>query len=266
MPPQLAPVLNAAVGTTLVYFPRRGFDVWNSRYFLLPFYPRWSETRRGIAAFLKDTALVAPDAGEGTSTSADAKDGGRWNDWVKREDWQVLRNRAALPRAWVVHQARRLPPARAFTRQPQDRFKEILYPGDTLWNEPGQPVYDPRTTAWVEADALPALSAHLPGGRPGGRETVAVHYKGPQRVELQARLERPGLVVLADVDYPGWRLSIDGRPAAVLRVNGLMRGAMVSEGEHRLVYTYEPWSFRVGLIVTTAGLLVATLLWLRGRW
>ena len=263
--PQLAPVLKASVGTTLVYFPRRGIDLWNSRYFILPFYPRWSEPRRGIAAFVTDIELVAPAAGDGTSASADEKDRERWKDWVKREDWQVLRNHNAMPRAWVVHQARRLPPASEFTGVAQDRIKEILYPGDALWSEPGRPVYDPRTTAWVEAEALPALSAHLPGGRPGDRETVTVHYKGPQRVELEARLERPGLVVLADVDYPGWRLSVDGNPAAILRVNGLMRGAVVGEGRHRLHYTYEPWSVRIGLVITAAGLAVATLLWLRGR-
>jgi hypothetical protein len=265
MAPELAPVLKAAAGTTLVYFPRRGFDLWNSRYFILPFYPRWSEPRRGIAAFLADIELVAPSAGDCARTGTGEKDRGPWNDWVKREDWQVLRNRTALPRAWVVHQARRLPPAAGFNGLPPDRIKEILYPGDALWSEPGQPVYDPRTTAWVEADAIPAVSAHLPGGLPGASETVNVQYKGPQRVELEARLDRPGLVVLADVDYPGWRLSIDGRPAAILRVNGLMRGAVVGEGEHRLVYTYEPWSVRVGLIVTLAGLAVATRLWLRGR-
>ena len=60
MTPQLAGVLKATPGATLVYYPRRGFDLWNSRYFLLPFYPRWSEPRRGIAAFLSDFDLVAP--------------------------------------------------------------------------------------------------------------------------------------------------------------------------------------------------------------
>jgi hypothetical protein len=265
MTPDLASALNTTAGTTLVYFPRRGFDLWNSRYFILPFYPRWSDPRRGIAAFLSNIELVAPIARHDPRTDAGGKDVERWNAWVKREDWQVLRNRTALPRAWVVHQARRLPPTSAYTRQPQDRIKEILYPGDELWSESRQPVYDPRTTAWVEADALPTLTAQLPGGRSGASESVNVHYKGPQRVELEARLDRPGLVVLADVDYPGWRLSIDGRPAAILRVNGLMRGAMVGEGKHRLVYTYEPLSVRVGLIITAAGLAVAMLLWLRGR-
>ena len=33
-----------------------------------------------------------------------------------------------------------------------------------------------------------------------------------------------------------------------------MRGALVGEGDHRLLYTYEPWSFRVGMILTAAGL------------
>ena len=118
---------------------------------------------------------------------------------------------------------RRLPPADAFTRlPPQDRI-EVLYPGDAFWGEPGQPVHDPRATAWVEADELPALSEHLPGGRSSDRERVTVRYQGPQRVE-PGPPRAPGLVVLADVDYPGWRLSIDGRTARILRVNGLMRG------------------------------------------
>ncbi len=57
---------------------------------------------------------------------------------------------------------------------------------------------------------------------------------------LEVSLDSPGLVVLADVDYPGWELAIDGKPAPIYRVNGVMRGAAVSAGRHRLVYTYAP--------------------------
>ncbi|MGO9846361.1 MAG: YfhO family protein [Methylocella sp.] len=64
------------------------------------------------------------------------------------------------------------------------------------------------------------------------------------------------MVILADTYYPGWRLTIDGKPAPILRANRMMRGAAVRAGVHRLVYTYEPSSFRIGLIVSLAGAIV----------
>ena len=122
---------------------------------------------------------------------------------------------------------------------------------------PGRPVHDPHEVAWVEADDLRPLRRFIAGGRPTPGETVTVHYPNPQRVEIEAHLEKPGLVILADVFYPGWKLRIDGHEAPLVRVNGMMRGAAVEAGFHRLVQTYEPASFRAGLAVTGATLAVA---------
>ena len=91
-------------------------------------------------------------------------------------------------------------------------------------------------------------------------ESVAVVRHEPQRVELSATLERPGLVILADTYYPGWRLTIDGKPAPIFRANRMMRGATVPAGKHTLVYTYEPGSFRIGAIVSLAGATVLLIL------
>ena len=85
-------------------------------------------------------------------------------------------------------------------------------------------------------------------------------YPGPDRVEIEANLESPGVVVLADVYYPGWKLTIDDQPAPIYRVNRMMRGAAVPEGRHRLVYTYQPRSFRIGGMITLAGLAAFALL------
>ena len=79
-------------------------------------------------------------------------------------------------------------------------------------------------------------------------------YPSPQRVELDVNLKSPGMVVLADIDYPGWELTIDGVPAPIYPVNRAMRGAAVREGPHHLVYTYSPRSFRIGLVVSAVGL------------
>ena len=67
-------------------------------------------------------------------------------------------------------------------------------------------------------------------------------------------LQRPGIVVLADAFERGWRLTIDGRPAPILRANLLMRAASVSAGAHKLIYTYDPPSVRIGAAISLSGL------------
>ena len=85
------------------------------------------------------------------------------------------------------------------------------------------------------------------------------------RVELRARLDDPGLVILADAFYPGWTLEIDGKPAPIYRANRAMRAAAVAAGIHSLVYRYKPASFRIGLAVSGAGLIVLLALFVRWR-
>ena len=70
-------------------------------------------------------------------------------------------------------------------------------------------------------------------------------------------MQRPGIVVLADAYYPGWKLTIDGEPAPILRANRMMRGAAVPSGTHELIYTYEPESFWFGSVGSAMGLAIA---------
>jgi uncharacterized membrane protein YfhO len=98
------------------------------------------------------------------------------------------------------------------------------------------------------------VAAHLSGAGPDPAESVRVIRDDPDRVELVTRLTTPGLVVLADVDYPGWRLTIDGRPGEILATNGTMRGALVDAGDHRLVYRYDPDSVKIGAGLTIIGI------------
>ena len=39
----------------------------------------------------------------------------------------------------------------------------------------------------------------------------------------------------------------------------MMRGAAVAEGQHRLVYTFEPRSFELGGVISIAGLVASVL-------
>ena len=169
-------------------------------------------------------------------------------------DWQLLRNRAAFPRAWVVHSAQvRAPASDPETRA--QRIRTLLYRNDPIWSERDRPVLDLRQTALIETDDKESLKGLLSRAPVGPSESVRVVEYQTQRVALQAALDRPGLVILADTYYPGWHLTIDGRPAPIWRANRMMRGAAVPAGEHTLVYTYEPLSFRIGAIVSIAGLI-----------
>jgi hypothetical protein len=240
----------------VIAYPRRGFDLWNTRYFVLP-YQRSNDTRRGVASFLPDTTELAP-GGRRDDESATARLE-RLKAWGRDEDWQLMRNEAAYPRAWVVHNATMLPPIRGLGRKDREApMFEILYQNDPFWSVPNRPVYDPRTRAWLEVDDRKLVDPYLSRTevRPGEAPRI-VRYE-PERVEIEVSLETPGFVILADVDYPGWQLTIDGRPAPILRANRLMRGAGVHAGEHRLVYTYKPASVRWGL----AGSLLGILGWL----
>jgi hypothetical protein len=252
--PDAARLLHVRVGEQIVVYPRRAFDLWNTRYFVLPAFPGgWAAEQRGYAAFLPSTDQIYP-----TPDQFDAPDGeARQKHWLEDEDYQVLRNRDAYPRAWIVHEARFLKPITGLERTDRDvPMQEILFANDYLWNDSTQPVYDPHRLAWVEVDPArqPELLAFLPGRLPGGSERVTVTYRSPQHVELEADLDRPGLVVLADIYYPGWKLTIDGALAPIYRANRLMRGAAVKAGKHHLVYAYQPQSFAIGAVTSIVAL------------
>jgi hypothetical protein len=246
---EMARSLGIESGKRVVYFPRRGFDMWNTRYFILPEFPNgWADEFRGYAAFLHETEPIYPKA-EPTPARRD-----EIRKRIETEDFQVRRNRLQYPRAWVVHAARGLPRMEGLLRAERSGpMQEILYADDPIWHDSKQTAIDPHRWAWIDRDDLIRLRPFLPGASPRPSETVKVSYPSPQQAELDVTLDQPGLVILADVYYPGWKLTIDGHPAPIIPVNRLMRGAAVESGPHHLVYTYDPSSFRLGLIITLAG-------------
>jgi hypothetical protein len=254
-----AAALGATPGQKVVVYPRRSFDMWNTRYFVLPAVPnRWDDEHRGFASFVFDTDPVYPRPG------AFDGPGGRERSrtWFEREDVQVLRNRRAYPRAWIVHNARFIKPIKGLARTDRDApMEEIIYANDELWHDPHRIAYDPHTLAWVDDDQRMELLRYFPGIAPRPHESVTITAYGPQRVELDAVLDVPGMVVLADIYYPGWRLTIDGVPAPIYRANRMMRGAAVGPGPHHLVYTYHwPGSVAVGWWTSLAALAVLGIL------
>ncbi len=256
--PAIAKWLGTAVGQEVIYFPRRAYDLWNTRYFVVPAFANgWCDEARASAAFRFESEPIYPEQGrfDGPNGKEESK------KWMDTQDFEVLRNEQEFPRSWVVHNARAIKPVEGPSREPRtEGRREILYARDPFWNDPTLTLFDPHAVAWVNRTDLAQIMPKLSGQPPRKSESVKVRYPNPQRAVLEVTLESSGLVILGDVDYPGWQLTIDDEPAPIYRVNVLMRGALVSAGPHRLVYSFAPRSFHVGMIGSILGLIAWLLL------
>ena len=150
---------------------------------------------------------------------------------------KVYQNKNVFPRAFIVHGVKQLSGKQAI-------FQELV-----------KSDFDPWSYAIVEEE-VPAVS-----GSPGEREPVpTVVSHAAQRVVIDAVLSRPGLLVLGDTYYPGWKVFVDGRESKLYRTNYLMRGVTLPGGSHRVEFRYEPTSFRIGALITLGTLGGAALL------
>ncbi len=83
---------------------------------------------------------------------------------------------------------------------------------------------------------------------------------GANQVVIQA--EGPGMLTLSEVNYPGWEVTVDERPAEIDTVGGLLRGVRLAEGVHEVRFNFRPVVFYIGLALAGlawAGLLVMIL-------
>jgi hypothetical protein len=82
---------------------------------------------------------------------------------------------------------------------------------------------------------------------------------------LRATFEAPGpgIFVVKDSPFPGWQATLNGRPAEIVRVNGLVRGVVVpAAGRYEVTMAYRPASFVNGVALAGATLvLLAVLAW-----
>jgi hypothetical protein len=72
----------------------------------------------------------------------------------------------------------------------------------------------------------------------------------PNRLVVDVQLEAPGLLVLSEVWYPGWRALVDGMEAPVQRVEETLRGIILDPGSHIVELRYSPWTAWVGLTIS----------------
>ena len=61
------------------------------------------------------------------------------------------------------------------------------------------------------------------------------------RLSYAVNLSSKRLAIFSEMYYPmGWQLEIDGKPQDILRVNYILRGALLPAGKYRIDFSFEP--------------------------
>ncbi|MGN6030493.1 MAG: YfhO family protein, partial [Thermomicrobiales bacterium] len=162
----------------------------------------------------------------------------------------VLENPTAFDRAWIVHDVR-----------PEN--------GNAGLAELANGSVDARTTALIADDQpLPVVSPIVAPGH----DTVTITARTNTSLTATATTDAPGLVVFSEVYADGWTVTVDGKPAELLRTNHALRGVAVPAGTHVIAMHYAPHSLRVGLLLSGIGFGLAAILtgaavalWFRDR-
>ena len=71
-----------------------------------------------------------------------------------------------------------------------------------------------------------------------GIHPAKVMSRQPNQIELEAN--GPGMVVVSEIAYPGWEVTVDGKAAEIERIDTLFRGVVISEESHEIVFRFRP--------------------------
>jgi len=109
--------------------------------------------------------------------------------------------------------------------------------------------------------------AQAPGDPKADAGTVEITDYHPKYIKLNAVAKLPAVLLLNERIAPTWSVSVDHKPAAMLRCNYIMRGVFLPPGPHTVEFRYHAslTTLYVSLGGWAAGILVAGYLVYSGR-
>ncbi len=156
----------------------------------------------------------------------------------------VHRLQKVAPRAWIVYHADAVGDGAALSRL--DAFD-----------------FDPARTALIPP------GASVPLGHPADGQAGAVEAMGRTADRLSLKVVTPadGLLVLSEIDYPGWQAIVNGQETPIVRADYTLRGIPVPAGGYVVDVVYRPASVTWGGVISgaTLGVLIAAGLWTASR-
>ncbi|HZO89699.1 MAG TPA: YfhO family protein [Chthonomonadaceae bacterium] len=146
---------------------------------------------------------------------------------------RAWRNLDATPRAWIVRRTRHV--------EGRQRILAAL----------AAPDFDPREVAIVSAGTDRSVNELGWGSDIPPAPPIQITARAAGVLHLHANAgAAPGFLVVAATAYPGWKATVDGRPARLLRADGALMGLLLPPGTHQVRLVYAPDGLRLGLYLT----------------
>lgn len=107
----------------------------------------------------------------------------------------------------------------------------------------------------MEFDEMVVLE-EAPSFDPSGAEVVslrshvAIEKYDAHSIKLRIYSSAPGLLVLTDTYFPGWRATLNLSPVKILRANYTFRAIEIPSGTHEVEFKYRPASFQWGVLTS----------------
>jgi hypothetical protein len=162
---------------------------------------------------------------------------------AEKDTTYVHRLTTVGPRAWLVTQVE-------------------IADDQTILQKIADPNFDRWHVALLEANSEWPRSVvnDITSANPQNASDLTYHVSPiashASRLTLHVTTDSPALLILSEVDYPGWQATVDGQSAPILRADYTLRAVPVPAGEHTVELIFRPFSFTVGAIITVLSLVV----------
>ena len=120
------------------------------------------------------------------------------------------------------------------------------------------PAFDPERSV-VVPEGFSTVPTNFPSVRPG-LEKVEWLSRGTDDFQLKVDAVRKSVLLISQIYYPGWNAYVDGAEVAVFRANYALSAISLSPGSHDIRFSFEPVTFRVGLVLSALALMVIAII------
>ena len=151
----------------------------------------------------------------------------------QQEQWHIYEYRDALPRAFLTSD---------FVVEKDSQ--KIL---DKIFENSGKKIVLEQD---VKVDTISTGSA-------------VINKYLPNTVSIDVDTQDNTLLYLSDTYYPGWRAYVDGAETKIYRANYAFRAVVVPKEAKRVEFYYKPNSFRWGIIISLASIIIGFFWWHR---
>ena len=93
-------------------------------------------------------------------------------------------------------------------------------------------------------------------------EIKKIVYKNNSHIVIEVKAMKPGILVLSESAYPGWKVFVDGKEKNCLWLNLLFQGVELEEGEHTVEFIFHPKHFLSFASISLVSFTLFVFIWL----